>query len=498
MNEAAVEEQGAAPLATWLERISGVEDKTAFMRTVGELQVNGVNVLFDAEVEADLKDPDLNIVHFFQGGLSLPDRDYYLSDEDLYVQHRADYVDHVTRMLTMLGDTEEEAAAQAEMVLVFETELAEVSWPRQELRDPNKIYNKLDIDGLKKLTPGLAWDAMLEGIGKPEITDINVGTPPFFEALDGIVDTAGPDAWRAYLRWQLLTEAAPRLSANFVNEDFAFFGKKLQGQGNSSRAGSGASAPRIGRMGEMLGKAFVDRYFAGDSKEVALAMIRGIESGFEANLAGLTWMDDATRERAAEKMHMVDNMIGYPDQWRDYSTMEISDQSYFANSQAATRFEVDRQLNKIGGPVDKHEWGMSPPTVNAYYHPLRNQMVFPAGILQNPAFHRDFPMAMNFGAIGMVMGHELTHGFDDSGRQFDGHGKLTEWWEPEVAERYEAAAQCVDDLYDSYEVQPGLAVNGKLTLGENIADLGGIKQAYSAYEAWERDHGGRRDLPSRA
>lgn len=489
MDEAAIDARGADPLAPWLERIDAVDGSAALMATAADLQMNGIDVLFSAEVEGDLKNPDVNIAHIFQGGLGLPDRDYYLEQDDRSKGLRTEYVAHVTRMLTMLGDDDATAAGHADAILAFETALAEVSKPRVELRDPYAIYHMKDVAELKQMSPDLAWDAYLETVGLSDLERLNVATPDFFAALGGIVSAADPDTIKAYLRWHALTNTAQSLSAAFAEEDFAFYGKALSGRKEQRPRWKRCVSSTDRAMGEMLGQAFVDQYFAGDSKGKALEMIEGIEGAFAANLPDLAWMDDTTRERANEKMELLENKIGYPDTWRDYGALEVSEQGYFENRLAGVRFETARQLAKIGNPVDRDEWGMSPPTVNAYYHPLRNQMVFPAGILQDPSFHRDFPAAMNFGAIGMVMGHELSHGFDDSGRKFDGHGTLTEWWEPAVAARYEERAQCVADLYDTYEVEDGLAVNGKLTLGENIADLGGIKQAFMAYRQYQGAHG---------
>jgi len=489
MDEAAVETRGAAPVAPWLERIAAIDSTEAVMRVAGELIASGFDPLFSAFVEADYADPDRNIAHFYQGGLGMPDRDYYLSDEPRFADVREAYAPHVARMFGLAGFEAGEASAKAARVVAFETALARSSRPRQELRDPVKNYNKIDLAGLRELTPGLDWAALIAATGKPAVHDINVAQPEFFEALDGAFDAAGLDGLRDYLQWQVLSGSAGALSSAFVDEDFAFFGRELRGQKEIEPRWKRCVSSATGAMGELVGKAFVERYFAGDSKEKSLELLHGIQAAFTQALPSLEWMDDSTRERADQKMRMMDEMIGYPDQWRDYSTLEVSDRPYFDNRLAGERFEVRRQLDKIGNPVDRKEWGMPPSVVNAYYHPLRNQMVFLAGILQPPVFHRDLPMAMNFGAIGMVMGHELSHGFDDSGRKFDGEGKLREWWDPGVATRYEERAACVEKLYDSYELQPGLFVNGALTLGENIADLGGIKQAWLAYQDWKRQHG---------
>jgi predicted metalloendopeptidase len=391
-------------------------------------------------------------------------------------------------MFQLLGEPEEAAKKHAGQVFNFELELAKVSRPRVEMRDPNKTYNKLDLDGLKKLAPALDWTRFLATTGYPSVKDINVSVPEFFQGLEKQVTSTDPETLRAYLRWHLLRATSPLLSKAFVDESFEFYGKKLSGQKEQQARWKRCVEATDQSLGELLGPEFVKLYFPGDSKAIAKDLIGRIEAAFEKNLPSLTWMDDATRGRADGKLKALKNKIGYPDKWRDYSKLAVMKGEYFGNGMAARRFAFDYDANKIGKPVDKGDWGMTPPTVNAYYNANLNEMVFPAGILQPPFFDRNFPMAMNFGGIGMVMGHELTHGFDDQGRKFDPTGKLTEWWEPSVSAKFEERAKCVSDLYSTYEVQPGVTLNGKLTLGENIADLGGIKQAYVAYKKWAAEH----------
>ncbi len=489
MDEAVVEKLGAAPMKPLLQEIGDVKDAGSLMAMAGKLHALGMGAVFQLVVAPDFKDPNIDIAHFFQGGLGLPDRDYYLKEDDQSKELRNAYEGHVARMLALLGESQEESAGHAGRILAFESELAKVSMPRDEARNLEKIYHKIDIAGLKSLTPGLPWERYLAATGYPGIVHINAAVPDFFKGVEKLAGETQPETLQAYLRWQLVHNAAPVLSKAFVDENFAFFGAMLSGQKEIEPRWKRCVNATDAALGEALGQAFVDRTFAGDSKDKALVMIRGIEAAFESGLPRLAWMDDPTRQRAAGKMKAISNKIGYPDQWRDYSSMIVVPGDYFGNTMAAQRFEFRRNAGKIGKAVDRKEWGMTPPTVNAYYNPLVNEMVFPAGIMQRPFFHRDFPAPMNFGGIGMVMGHELTHGFDDQGRKFDGSGQMTEWWEPAVVQKFEEQAQCVDDLYDSYEVQPGLHLNGKLTLGENIADLGGIKEAYSAYREWVKQHG---------
>jgi len=484
MDEQAVEKAGIGPLEPWLAKIAEVEDPESVLRMTAELHKADAGALFGVGVLPDFKDPDTNIAFFVQGGLGLPDRDYYVSDDPDKRKLLAAYEEHVAHMLTLLGEETETAASHAAEIVAFETGLAEASRPRAEMRIPEKLYHKIDRKGLKELTPKLPWDAWFVATGHPDVTQINVATPEFFEALEKAVIAAEPELLRAYLRWTLVHETAGMLPDAFVQAHFELFGKKLAGQQEIQPRWKRCVAATENALGEAVGKLYVQERFAGDSKEIALTMIRDIEASFEANLPDLAWMDEETRKRAIEKAQAVGNKIGYPDKWRDYSTMEIRPGGYFRNALSAIEFEFHRQADKVGEPVDKTEWGMTPQMVNAYYHPLNNEIVFPAGILQPPFFHRDFPAAMSYGAVGAVMGHELTHGFDDQGRKFAPDGELREWWAPQAAERFEERAQCVRDLYSGYEVQPGVHVQGDLTAGENIADIGGLKQALAAYRRW--------------
>jgi len=485
MDEEAVEAAGAAPLGPLLAKIEEVKDAASLMRVTGELQRHAVRTLFSAGGLPDFKNPDLNIAFYLQGGLGMPDRDYYLSDDQDKVELLAAYEQHIAEIFGLLGEGEADAGEHAAQVVAFEANLAEASRPRQDLRIPEKLYNKLDVSGLQELTPGLPWMEYLAAIGRSDLVDINVATPEFFEALDKLVTDSEGEVLRSYLRWSLANFMAGQLSSDFVNADFEFYGARLQGQQLLEPRWKRCVNLTQNVLGEPLGRIYVERFFPGSSKEVALTMIQDVEKAFEANLPALAWMDDATRSRAVEKAQAVKNKIGYPDTWRDFSGLTLKAGDFFGNYLTAAIFDFDYEVAKAGQPVDPDEWGMHPQTVNAYYNPLGNEMAFPAGILQPPFFHRDFPTAMNYGAMGAVMGHELSHGFDDQGRKFSPEGKLEPWWEPEASKRFEEQASCVADLYSTYEIEPGQAVNGRLTLGENIADLGGVKQAYRAYKTRE-------------
>jgi predicted metalloendopeptidase len=489
MDEAAVEAAGHAPLEPIFEQIATVEDADSLFAVTAALHRKGIGALFAIQAVPDFANPDMNIAFFFQGGLGMPDRDYYVSDDAKKQELLKEYEQHVARMFGLLGEDEATAGKHAAEVVAFETELAKVSRDRTAMRQIDKLYNKIDIQGLKELTPELPWDTFLKATGYPDVKDISVATPEFFEALEGLVAETPSDLLQTYLRWHTVDGTANVLSKAFVEANFDFFGKKIAGQEEIKPRWKRCVSATQGALGEAVGKLYVERMFAGSSKDVALEMIGDIKATFEAGLPDLAWMDDTTRERAVEKLHAMGFKIGYPDKWRDYSSMTITPGDHFANSMAGIEFEYDRQARKVGNPVDRDEWHMTPQMVNAYNNPLMNEMAYPAGILQPPFFHRDFPAAMNYGAIGGGIGHELTHGFDDQGRKFDPKGRLQEWWEPEVADKFMAQAACVDEFFSGYEVEPGAAVNGKLTLGENIADIGGLKQSHAAYKRWESRHG---------
>ncbi len=490
MDEGAIEKAGAAPLAPLFAEIDKATDVASALTVAAKLQREGIEALLSTAVEGDFKDPDLSIAYLTQGGLGLPDRDYYLKEDAESKALLADYQAHVAKMLALAGESSVDAARHAAAIVAFETSLAKASLPRAEMRDPNKVYHRVDPATLAAMSDGLSWAPFFAGLGQPNLTLISAAPEGFFKGLAETLKKADPDTVRADFRWLAVHARADQLSKAFVDEDFAFFDKRLQGQQELQVRWKRCVEATDNALGFALGRAFVERQFAGESKKVAVEMIQDIEHSFEAGLPQLAWMDDTTRARAKEKTAVLVNKIGYPDKWRDYSALVVaSDAGYFANSRAAIRFEVDRLLAKIGQKVDRTEWGMTPPTVNAYYNPLRNEMVFPAGVLQPPFFSKDHPAAMNYGGIGMAMGHELTHGFDDQGRQFDGSGRLREWWDPAVVGRFQERTQCVQDLYSGFEVEPGVKVNGKLTLGENIADFGGIKASFRGWHSWSERNG---------
>ncbi len=486
MDSARADREGAQPIAGELARIAAIRDRAGLERYLARLVRNGRVVPFEIDGDADLKNSSMNIAHISQGGLGLPDRDYYTRTDSNSVALRTEYVAHMGRMFQLVGEGAETAAKDADAILAFETRLANASMTRVQQRDPNAIFHKMRVADLQKQAPGLEWAhffalAGLPGIAKPA-DSLNVAMPDFTTEAAHEIATAPLEVWKAYLRHHLLRRAASRLNTAFFNEDFTF-ASKLSGQRVPLPRWKRCSAEADFAMGEALGQAYVARQFPPAAKARALEMVNNLQITLRERIGKLDWMGDSTKARAVEKLDVVLKKIGYPDKWRDYSALRVSaDSSYAVNALHAREFETARQLDRIGHPVDRMEWGMSPPTVNAYYNPLVNEIVFPAGIMQPPNFDAGTDDAFNYGAMGMVIGHEMTHGFDDEGRQFDARGNLREWWTSDDAKRFKERAQKIVDQYNGYVAVDTLHVNGALTLGENIADLGGITIAYWAYE----------------
>ena len=492
MDIEAIEAAGLGPVMPRLDAIAAAEDLKALWEQTGELHLEGASPFYSGQVSPDYKAPDENLLELGQGGLGLPDRAYYLEERN--AKTLAAYQQHIARMLALAGERDADAARLAEAVVAFETDLAENSLPREELRDAEKTYHPKDRKGLQALTPNLSWKAHFAAMGYGGLDRFNVGTPGFFEALDRLLVETPVETVQAYLRYHLLADAAPYLSSEADQAHFDFYGTTLRGQKAQRPRWKRCVSRTESALGEVLGRIYVERAFPGDSKAIAVDMIERIEAEFEGGMDELDWMDDPTRQVAVEKSQAITNKIGYPDTWRDYSDLTVDPAKHFANVLAANTHASRFWLDQADKPVDPSLWYMTPQQVNAYYNPLANEIAFPAGIMQPPFFDRDFPMAMNYGAMGMVMAHEVSHGFDDSGRKFSPTGELTEWWAPEVAERFEERAACLEAQYSGYEVQPDLFVNGKLTLGENIADLGGIKQSHRAYTRWREQNGAEPEI----
>ena len=480
MNEQKAENASLQTLKDQLKKIDAIKDPKALAQEVAWLQARGARALFGFGSQQDFKDATQVIGGADQGGLGLPDRDYYLQNDARMKDLRTLYQDHVANMLVLLGTPDASAKQQAQTVMNLETALAKASMDKVERRDPNKIYHRLERAGLQKAAPHFGWDSYFAELGSPDVQAINVLVPGFFTGMDKLLAQKGKlNDVRAYLRWKTVEAAAPTLGKAFVEEQFRL---------TKALTGAKAILPRWKRcvqmtdraLGEALGRSFVTTTIGDDGKKIAKEMIEGIEGAFDRNLSQVDWMDDTARAASKDKLQKINNKVGYPDKWRDYSSMEIGKESLLANVAEAARFETKRDLDKIGKPVDREEFGMSPPTVNAYYDPSLNEMVFPAGIMQSPFFKTDAPEPANYGGLGLVMGHELTHGFDDEGRQFDGNGNLHEWWSQPVNDAFKERAECVAKQYDGYTAVDDVKLNGHLTLGENIADIGGLKLALAA------------------
>jgi putative endopeptidase len=480
MDEAAIEAQGAKPLQGQIAAIDAIAKPADLDAVIARLQLSGVNAVFNFGSDQDRKNSSEVIAGAYQGGLGLPDRDYYTKTDDEAKKLRDEYLAHVTKMLTLLGEPAAQAAEDAKAVLALETRLAEASMTRVERRNPDNTYHRKTLDEVAKLTPNFSWSGYLEDLNAPPVVAINVAQPAYFEAVNRELAATPLSAWKAYLRWHLVHSAAPSLSRAFVEENFAFYGKTLRGTPENEVRWKRCVSATDDALGFALGKVWVRDYFPPESKARADAMVKNLVAALRADLTTLSWMGDATRKEALEKLNAFDQKIGYPDKWRDYSKLTIDRGPYVLNVQRANDFEYRRDLAKIGKPVDRTEWDMSPPTVNAYYSAQKNEIVFPAGILQPPFFDPKADDAVNYGAIGAVIGHEMTHGFDDQGRKFDAKGNQRDWWTPEDLKNYQERSKCVEDQYASY-VYEGQHTNGKLVLGEATADLGGLGIAYRAY-----------------
>jgi putative endopeptidase len=482
MDEKTIESVRTKPVEDELKRIDAIKDRSDLLKAIAHLHTIGVDVFFQFGSAQDAKDSTREIAQAVQGGLGLPDRDYYIKTDGDSKKKRAAYIEHVTKMLMLLGETPGKAAEDAKKIMTFETALAKASRTRVELRDPQKNYNKMSAANLQKLSPDWNWSEYFKAINLADPGDINVGQPDFFKGANAALTKTSIDDWKTYLRWHLIDDAAAELSNDFVNEDFNFNQRVLRGTKEIKPRWRRVVASTDGALGEALGKLYVAEYFPPEAKSRALEMITNLKAALADRIKTLDWMDEPTKQEALKKLAAMNVKIGYPDKWRDYSLLKIDRGPYISNAMRAANFEANRELKKIGKPVDRTEWGMTPPTVNAYYNSHMNEIVFPAGILQPPFFHPKADDAVNYGGMGAVIGHEMTHGFDDQGRQFDAAGNLRDWWSPESAAKFKERSQAVVQQYSEYEPVPGTHINGELTLGENIADIGGVKLAYAALQ----------------
>ncbi len=479
-DESTINKLGSKPLDPDLKRIDGIKSKDQIAEALVGLHLLGVGAFFNFSSEPDAKNSMQMIAGVDQGGLGLPDRDYYLKDDPKSVKLREGYLAHVQKMLGLLGESPAQAAADAKAVLRIETELAKGSQDRVARRDPTQTYHKIPVKELAALSPSIDWPKYFAGMGAPSFSEIDVSFLDFFRSLNSVITNTSIADLKSYLRWHLLHSEATLLSKAFLDENFHFYGQTLTGATELEPLWKRCVNATDGDLGFALGQKYVEQAFPPDAKARVLTMVQEIEKMLGQDIQSLDWMTPATKEQALVKLRAVTNKIGYPDKWRDYSSVKIVRGDAVGNDERATEFEVRRQLNKIGQAVDSTEWTMTPPTVNAYYSPLQNNINFPAGILQPPFFDNRKDAAVNYGAIGSVMGHELTHGFDDQGRQFDAQGNLRNWWTKEDAAEFEKRAECFIKEYSAFQPVDGVHLNGKLTLGENTADNGGVRLAFRA------------------
>jgi len=471
--------KGLDPLKPELDRIASVKDKAALMEAIARVQLVGPNPLFNFYSSSDLHNADMVIAYIDQGGLTLPDRDYYVKDDAARVEMRKHLTDYVTQMFILAGQTPQQAADAAQTVLRIETALAKASMDRTLRRDPKVRDHKLGRDQAVALAPNFSLNRYFSAMGAPAFSELNVSNPDFFKQVNAVIESEPLEAWRTYVSWHLLDAAAPWLSQPFVDTNFKMQ-KYLTGQARIQERWKRCVDATDGALGEALGQKYVEQTFGTDGKQRMLKMVDALEKALDQDIKGLPWMSDDTKKQAKIKLEAIRNKIGYPDVWRDYSTLTIQRGDLMGNFLRANEFESRRQIAKIGKPLDRNEWGMTPPTVNAYYSGSRNEIVFPAGILQPPFFDKSMDDAINFGAIGSVIGHELTHGFDDQGRKFDPQGNLRDWWTEADGKEFEKRASCIANEYSGFTAIDDLKLNGRLTLGENTADNGGARIALMA------------------
>jgi endothelin-converting enzyme/putative endopeptidase len=484
MDEAAVEKAGAAPLKPELEQIAALKSIGELPALLGRLHLGiaGDHMLFGFGSNQDYADSSQVIAFANAGGLGLPDRDYYTKTDAKSQETRQKYVEHMQKIFELLGEEPRLAGAHARTVMSIETALAKSSLTLVDKRDPYKLFHKLTRAQLQALTPAFQWDVYLKTSNAPDSPVVNVTEPAFYKELQAQLKSRSLAEWKTYLRWHLVLAKARTLSSSFVQANFDFYSKYLRGVRQMQPRWKRCVQRVDADLGEALGQVFVEKTFGQDTKQRAVVMTKEIEEAMESEIQQLPWMSGDTKKRALEKLHAVLNKIGYPEKWRDYSSIKIARDDYFGNVERATEFESRRELAKIGKPVDRLEWQMTPPTVNAYYDPQMNDINFPAGVLQPPLFDPKLDDAPNYGNTGATIGHELTHGFDDEGRQFDAKGDLKDWWAKTDAPEFEQRAKCVSDQYSQYTVVDDIKINGKLTLGEDVADLGGTLLAYLAWK----------------
>ncbi len=484
MDESGIEKRGTEPLTPTMNQIAAIKTKTEMVQQVGVMQREGINTLFNFGQMPDMHDSTRTIANLDQGGLTLPDRNYYIKDDAKSVETRQKYLQHVQKMFELAGDKPDVAAGEAKAVLAIETGLAQASMDRTARRDPKTRDHMMEVTQIVTAAPNFDLTEYFADSGAPKFSSLNVGNPDFFKAVNEQINSTSVDDWKTYLRWRTLDAHAAVLPKAFVDEDFQFNGAYMSGQQQIEPRWKRCVQSTDQKLGMALGQLYVDKVFGPENKARTLKMVQAIETAMHQDIGDLTWMSNTTKQKAYEKLNAIVNNIGYPDKWRDYSTVIVERDDYAGNFERASAFEVQRQRNKISKPTDRKDWSMTPPTVNAYYRAEMNDINFPAGILQPPFYTPTADDAVNYGAIGVVIGHELTHGFDDQGRKFDAEGNLKDWWTTQDAKAFEERASCTADEYSSFvavkDDEGEVKLNGRLTLGENTADNGGVKLAYMA------------------
>lgn len=487
MDSVKLNADGVTPIQADLEKIASVKDKSEIVPLMAELAHSGVFPYFSFYVGADIMDSKSNLFQLYQGGISLGEKEYYLDNDDVTVNIRNKYKEHIVKMFQLAGFDEAAAKKKMEAVMDIETRIAKASFSAVEQRNPAANYHKMSLDELKKEIPGIDWDAFLNGIGVKGVTELSVSQVDPIKEVEKIINSLPVENQIAYMQWSLIDRAAGYLSDDLVAQNFDFYGKTLSGKQTNQPRWKRAVSTVNGVLGEAVGQMYVEKYFPAAAKERMVQLVKNLQTALGERIRNLEWMGDSTKIKAIEKLNSFYVKVGYPDKWRDYTGLNIEKDSYWANVKRATEFELDYMLSKAGKPVDRDEWGMTPQTVNAYYNPTTNEICFPAGILQYPFFDMNADDAFNYGAIGVVIGHEMTHGFDDQGRLFDKDGNLKDWWTAEDAKRFEERAQVMVNFFDSIQVLPGLNANGSLTLGENIADHGGLQVSFQAFKNATKD-----------
>lgn len=482
MDTKTIEEQGLKPLKSEFERIENIKTMEDVQNQIAHFHMYGISSLFGFSGSTDIKNSEMNIAHLSQGGLGMSDRDYYLNDDDRTVEIREAYKNHLVKMMILTGIAEDEAKQMSETIMQIETRLAKASFTRLENRNPHATYNKMTQEEVAANYPNFNWKKYMKSLGVNYDGEINVRQPKFFEEMNSILTDISIEEWKDYFHWNLIDATASYLTQELQEQNFDFFGRTMQGSPEMKPRWRRVLATTNGALGDAIGQKFSEKYFPAEAKERMVTLINNLKTAYAQRIDKLEWMSDETKAKAKDKLASMNVKIGYPDEWRDFSELEVGRDAYVLNVLAANKFGKEYNLNKIGKPVNKEEWFFPAHTVNAYYAPTLNEICFPAGILQPPFFYLDGDDAINYGAIGAVIGHEMSHGFDDKGRLYDKHGNLTNWWTEEDSERFNKRTQVLVDQFNEIVIVDDLHADGKLSLGENIADLGGLSIAYTAFQ----------------